>query len=277
MRRIRIVGLCLVAVFASSAIASSTASATAPEYGQCIKEETKELPGFSDSKCTKEATEEKDATYEWVPGFNATESGFTIHGGASTLLTTGGETLTCTSVTAAGEYLSGGNNKELKTRLTLAGCKTNGLTCTVEGKAAGEIETNELIGIVGYEKEPVGTTARKTVLELHPGPTAPEHRFMVYKCTSALTVEWRGTDGAEDAGILVPIKNDTAVASEILKYKDTKGVQKPVKWIPPLEGFPSETYLELNYQHAGFGQAAISVEMTVENEGGVKYELNGFV
>ena len=40
MRRIRIAGLCLVAVFAMSAIASATASAEAPEFGQCLKNAT---------------------------------------------------------------------------------------------------------------------------------------------------------------------------------------------------------------------------------------------
>jgi hypothetical protein len=37
MRRIRVVGLCLVSVLVSSAIASATASAEPPEFGQCLK------------------------------------------------------------------------------------------------------------------------------------------------------------------------------------------------------------------------------------------------
>jgi hypothetical protein len=277
MRRIRIAGLCLVVVCAISALAASTASATAPEYGQCLKKAVKSLPGYSDSKCTKEATEAKKGTYEWVPGAKSGENKFTTKGGAATLLTTKGETVTCTSEASTGEYLVGGNNKEERTKVSFAGCKSNGLTCTTAGKGAGELETNELIGVIGYEKEPVGITARKTALLLHPGPTAPESHFINFKCTSALTIEVRGKGGSEDAGILVPIKNDVMASKEILKYKNTKGVQKPVKWIPPLGGFPAETYLESNFQGAGFGQSGQSVESTVENVGGVKYELNGFV
>ncbi len=279
MRRIRIAGLCLVAVFAMSAIASGSASAAAPEYGQCLKKAKKSLPAYSDSKCTKEALELAKGTYEWVPGPKAGENKFTTTGGAATLLTVKGETVTCTSEKSTGEYLVGGNNKEEKTTVSFAGCKSNGLTCTTEGKSPGELETNELVGVVGFEKTP-GLTGRKTDLLLHAGPTAAKHFFIAFKCTEALTIEVQGKGNGENEGILVPIKNDAMKSVEILKYKQSKGTQKPVKWDPKdsgLTGYSEETFLESNFQKTGFSKSGQTVESTVTNTGGVKYELNAFV
>jgi hypothetical protein len=72
MKRIHIVGLCLVAVFAISAMASS--AAFAGEYGQCLKispvtgkalKNTK----YKDENCTiKESVSDPDGKYEWYPG-----------------------------------------------------------------------------------------------------------------------------------------------------------------------------------------------------------------
>jgi len=151
MRRIRIVGLCLVAVFAMSAIASATASAEAPEMGQCLKKKVKSLPGYTTSKCTVEATEVAKGSFEWVPGAIAGKNTFSTTGGVATLLTTKGESVTCESEESTGEYLTTANNKEESTTVTFKKCSSGGLTCTTEGKAAGELVTKPLIGIVGFE------------------------------------------------------------------------------------------------------------------------------
>jgi hypothetical protein len=279
MRRMKIVGLCLIAVFAMSAVVSGSASAAAPEFGQCLKKAKKSLPGYADSKCTKEALELAKGSYEWIPGVKAGQNTFTTKGGAATLLTVKGETVTCTSEFSTGEYVVGGNNKEEKTTVGFAGCKSNGLTCTTEGKSPGELETEGLVGVVGFEKTP-GPTGRKTDLLLHPGPASAKHFFIAFKCTEALTIEVQGKGNGENEGILVPIKNDAMKSVEILKYKQTKGVQKPVKWDPKdsgLTGFSEETFLESNFQKTGFAKSGQTVESTVTNTGGVKYELNAFV
>jgi hypothetical protein len=59
--------------------------------------------------------------------------------------------VTCTSETSTGNYLEDGTNKKEETVVNFAGCKSNGLPCTTEGKASGELTTNPLIGEVGFE------------------------------------------------------------------------------------------------------------------------------
>lgn len=258
MRRIRIMGLCLVAMFAMGAIASGTASATAPEFGQCLKKAVKSLPGYSDSKCTKVATEAKKGTYEWIPGPVIGKNKFTTIGGVATLLTVKGETVTCTKEESTGHYIEGGNNKEEETTVRFKGCESNKLSCTTAGEPEGELVTNPLVGVIGFEKAP-----KKTALLLHPQTGST---FIAFNCTPVLSIVVRGKGANHEAGILAPIKNGKMVTTEILKYKQSKGKQKPTQW----EGLPSETYLEsefvFNGKGTGFSQSGQTVESKVTNE-----------
>jgi hypothetical protein len=286
MRRIRIAGLCLVAIFAMSAVVSATASAEAPEFGQCLKiakGTEKKLSLYDSSKCIKQAGEDtgteaeklKKANYEWFPGAVAGDNTFATKGGVATLLTVKGESVTCESEESTGEYVVGGNNKEELTTVTFKKCQSGGLTCTTEGKAPGELVTNPLTGIVGFEKTPgAGFTARKTDLQLH--PTAAGTHFIDFKCTAALTIEVRGHEEGKN-GILVPIKNDAMKFEETLKYVQSKGIQKPVKWFPPAAGYSESQFLESNFQKTGFAQSGQTVTSKVKNTGSKKYELNAFV
>jgi hypothetical protein len=267
MRRIRIAGLCLVAVFATSLIASSAASAALPEFGRCIKQvavEKKYAGNYSDSKCTKEVKGEevaKKGKYKWEAGPGA-KPGFTTSGGTATLATKGGKTVTCTSEKSTGEYLSG-DNKHESTTVEFAGCVSNSFKCTTEGKASGELVTNPLEGEVGYENK----AKKKTALKLY--PKAPQKKFIEFKCIG-LEVKVRGKGEENGAGILVNIKNDKMATTETLKYKATKGVQKPVKW----EGPNPETYLESNFENLGYEQSGQTITSTVKNEEAI--ELKAF-
>jgi hypothetical protein len=271
MRRIRIAGLCLVAAFVVSVAATASASAAAPEFGRCVKQTAnakKEYSGsYSDSKCTKavsEAEKAKKGKYEWEPGFGA-KRGFTTKGGAATLATKGGKTVTCTSETSTGEYLNDGTNKKESTTVEFGGCVSNSFKCTTEGKSAGELVTNELIGEVGFEN----IAKKKTALKLSPAASA-KGKFIEFKCVG-LEVKVQGKGGEAGAGILVNIKNDKMTTTEALKYKATKGVQKPVKW----EGPNPETYLESNFEKLGYEQSGQTVTSTVTNE--EPLELNLFL
>ena len=65
MKRIRIIGLALVAVFAMTAIAAASASAEPQgEFGRCIATKGGK---FLDSGCKKAATPGKEK-FEWNPG-----------------------------------------------------------------------------------------------------------------------------------------------------------------------------------------------------------------
>lgn len=85
MKRIRIVGLCLVAVFALSAVAVSAASAeTAPTYKVCAK--VKETGKFNDKKCSVASKGgKKEGDYELSEWSAAKKKAFTGKNGVSTL------------------------------------------------------------------------------------------------------------------------------------------------------------------------------------------------
>ncbi len=106
MRGLRILGACLVAVFATSAIAAATASAAAPEIGQCLKKATVGGAGYSDSKCNKAVG--TAAKYEWIPGFVEGKNHFTSTGTTATLKTSGGKTVTCTKESSTGTFIMSG-------------------------------------------------------------------------------------------------------------------------------------------------------------------------
>lgn len=286
MRRVRVVGLCLVCVLALSAIASATASAEPPEFGQCLKIAKgveKKLSLYDSSKCIKHASEDagteaeklKKANYEWVPGPKAGENSFTRTGGVVKAVSTNGESLTCQSEEATGHYIDGGNNKEEELNVTFKKCAAGGLTCGTDGRAAGELVLEPLIGIVGFEQEPKeGDTTRHTVLQLHAATTGGH--FTDFKCTGGtLNTKWRGNGPKE--GVLVPIKNDAMKFEEALKYTQAKGVQKPTKWFPPLAEYGETQFLERNALETGWTMLGLGVSTKVRNLGEVKYELNAFV
>ena len=286
MRRVRVVGLCLVCVLALSAIASATASAEPPEFGQCLKIAKgveKKLSLYDSSKCIKHASEDagteaeklKKANYEWVPGPKAGENSFTRTGGVVKAVSTNGESLTCQSEEATGHYIVGGNNKEEELNVTFKKCAAGGLTCGTDGRAAGELVLEPLIGIVGFEQEPKeGDTTRHTVLQLHAATTGGH--FTDFKCTGGtLNTKWRGNGPKE--GVLVPIKNDAMKFEEALKYTQAKGVQKPTKWFPPLAEYGETQFLERNALETGWTMLGLGVSTKVRNLGEVKYELNAFV
>jgi len=279
MKRIRIIGLCLVAAFAMSAIASATASAAAPEFGQCLKKAVSGGVGYSDTKCNKKVA--SGALYEWVPGFKAGKNTFTSTGTTATLKTSGGKTVTCTKEKSTGTYIEGTDNKHEETTVNFSGCKSSGFTCTTVGKATGELTTNPLIGEVNFEN----ATHTKTALKLEPAP-GNEGYFIKFSCLG-LKVEVIGNnpakplckpkveppcEGGAAHGILVPIKPNVMAEKEALKYKETEaGAQIPSKWA----GTPAETYLESDFEELGFERAGQTITSTVKNvPTGTKYELN---
>lgn len=169
MKRIQLVGLCIVALFAFSAMAAASASA-APEYGQC---KTVKKGKYTNSGCT---TTGKKAKKEWFPGRPAncekvkkgkytnpecTTEGkkgkyektacspncavITAKGGAAFLEAESGIKIECaTNGSEGGEILSA---TEADGKAVYTGCHIEalgGVKCTSAGAATGEIKTNEL-------------------------------------------------------------------------------------------------------------------------------------
>jgi hypothetical protein len=260
MKRIGLMGLCLIVVaVVAGAAAVTSAWATAPEYGRCLKQTSGTGTKFSDSKCTKEASGTK-AKYEWVPG--AEKAKFTSTGGIGVLSTVGNATVECKTESSNGEFKPGNDKEEAGVFVLFTGCKATGLPCTSRGHVSGELETNELEGIVGWEDKAL----KKTDLELYPAKSVTSKLFIEFEC-EGLVIKVRGK-------VLVPIKNDTMTESTTLKFTDTKGKQKPEKW----EESTEKAILESSFSNSKNGeweQAGQKITSTVK--GAEKLELNTVV
>jgi hypothetical protein len=256
MRRVRITGLCLVVVCALCAVSATSALGTAPEYGRCIKKAKAEGKGYTASKCTV-AGEGSKAKYEWVPG--AAKSKFTSTGGIGVLSTVGGATVECKAESSDGEFVPGNNKEEAAIYVIFTGCKATGVPCTSPGHAAGELETNELEGIVGWENK----AKKKTDLELYPAKSVKSGLFIEFECVG-LVIKVRGK-------VLVPVKNDTMTESTTLKFNATKGKQKPEKWEESSEKAILESSFS-NVREGAWEQSGQKITSTVT--GAEKLELN---
>ena len=262
MKLMRMTSICSAVVFLLSAAMVASALAAAPEYGRCLKVEKTSGSyhgGYTDAKCTK-ASGTKTGKYEWLPG--AGKAKFTTTGGVGVLTTVGGSGVECKGETSTGEFVPGNNKEEAGIVVTFTGCKALAQPCTSPGAKAGELITNELEGIVGWENK----ERKKTDLELHPAKSVPSGFFIEFEC-AGLVVKVKGK-------VLVPIKNDKMTETETLKFKATKGKQKPEKW----EESPSPAILEAsfsNFKGGEFEQAGQNIVSTVKGE--EKLELNAVV
>jgi hypothetical protein len=144
MKRFKIVGLCLVAVFALTAVMAS--GAQAGQWGTCgkaAKEGKKYTGNYTDKLCsTKSAT--KEGKYEWVP--NAANIPFTSEGGASHLKGAAGE-IACEHGTDSGTLEGATKDTDV---FKFFGCKLKPfeLVCKSYGAAEGEIVTNTLASLM---------------------------------------------------------------------------------------------------------------------------------
>jgi hypothetical protein len=255
-------GVCLIGVLALGAQAASSAWATAPEYGRCLKQNAGTGKQFSDSKCTKEVTKgsSKDK-YEWLPG--ASKGKFTTSGGVGVLTTVGGAGTECQTESSTGEFVPGNNKEETNVVVKFNGCKTLEAPCSSPGAERAEIRTNELEGIVGWENK----AKKKTALELHPAKSVTSGLFTEFACLG-LVIKVRGN-------VLVPLKNDTMTETLTLNFVAKKGKQKPEKWEGP-EGKATETaILEASFHGEPFEQAGQNILVTLKGE--EKLELNAVV
>jgi hypothetical protein len=261
MRQLKTLALCICALAAISLGVVASASAVAPEYGRCVKAEKnakKEWTGsFSDSKCTKKVSAEEKAKkgkYEWLPG--VVKKFQTSSGGKGVLEEVGKNAVGCKSESSTGEY---SGTKEVKNVIVkFKECESGPFTCTSEGHAEGELETQPLEGRVVWENE----ATKKVAFELFPVGT----QFIEFTCGAALTVAVKGA-------ILVPIKTNTMSETVALKYKAKHGFQTPEFYEEG--GKKVRAVLLSNFAGKGFAQAGQNIVSTVKNE--EKLELNTVV
>ncbi len=259
MRRVRVAGLCLFVVFALGAVAATSASATAPEYGRCIKKAKAEGKGYTSSKCTV-AGEGKKAKYEWIPGAGKTK--FETKGGVGVLTAVGGQSVQCKTESSTGEFFEGNNKEAGNMKIKFNECESLNLTCSTPGAKAGELVTNNVEGIVGWENK----ARKKTALELYPAHSVASGLFIEFEC-AGLVVKVRGK-------VLVPIKNDAMKTSETLKFKASKGKQKPEKW----EESSEKVILESSFKGGPYEQSGQDITSVLKELAGEEaLELNAVV
>jgi hypothetical protein len=214
MKPIKIMGLCLVAVFVMSVVAEGTASAALPDFVTCRKVKTVKTGQWKNEQCT-EAQKEG----EWTTRAGGSEGDETVSStsGTGLLETTGGKKIECKSDRANGRIA---NSKEI------AGLTTTFFECEEKSKKVpcnsvghpGEIKTNIVKGRMGYIAK--GPPAKVGLL-LEP---ASGTKFVEFECTSTTKVKVEGSL----IGEVGPLNVFGLIGT--LSYKQTLGIQEPVQF-----------------------------------------------
>jgi hypothetical protein len=212
MRPLRLAGLCLVAVFTTSAVIVASAWALeAPEIGRCV---AKAGGQFTNNLCTKKAVTGKTGPFEWEPG--AVKNKFTGTGGVATLETVKKVKVSCKTEASAGEYTSPKTVGNISVVFT--GCESDGFKCDTVGSAEGELKTNLLAGTLRWQT----ITKSKVAIDLVPQST---ELFIEFSCGPAPVV----VKGSVMTNIPVDIVK--TVFEE--KFEAKGGKQKPEFYYTP--------------------------------------------
>jgi hypothetical protein len=148
MKRMRILGLALVAVFALAAMTAAGASASKPVWKACVKS-AKNAGEFSDKNCSVSAGGK--GKYNLVAGIGKGK-GFKGKGGKAVLHNVvpgkGDIKVECASFKDAGSVVA--PSGVAKVTSTFSKCKSLGAPCKTEGGKKETITTNSLVGELGY-------------------------------------------------------------------------------------------------------------------------------
>ena len=156
----------------------------------------------------------------------------------------------CSAATGDGTYAGAREIEDLVIRF--AGCESAGHQCTTEGAPEGVLETPALEAVLGWEAK----QSRKVALEL--APAGSSGAFLEYRCTGGVPVSITGS-------VLVPIKAEKMAVSTALKFKATRGIQKPER----PEGKPI-TELTATFNNELAEPLGISSSFTLANEEAVE-------
>lgn len=200
MRRVTIVGACMVAIF----LASTTASAMQPEFyvATAIGKTAPTVP------------------FTGTVGATVLEAATPPH-----------PKITCTAGTVSGEAHTATEAKKIK--LVLTGCESSALSakCQSAGAAAGEIEDHLLEGVLG------NVAAGVPGLRLANEPLGPGHTITEFECASVKFIA-KGSVIAKltvGTGVVVPGPYIVPAAFPSvfhMIFKQTLGIQKLVEFIP---------------------------------------------
>jgi hypothetical protein len=228
----RLIGACLIAAVALSALAVASASAFVrepPEVGRCIKHTGGH---WKDGGCKTAAKVSSEQKFEWYPAYGEAENGETKlaekvkfksvskEGTLIQLTTVGGEGIACKTQTAIGEVTG---PKTLKSsNVVFKGCAETGQKCTSTNPVAGEpgeIKVKELTGLIGIEK--FGETHAKDKVANLFKPVSGEI-FTEFEC-GGIPVTVKGE-------VLNPLTANAMKLTATVKFIASKGKQKPEKF-----------------------------------------------
>jgi hypothetical protein len=251
MKRIKVLGPALVAVFAVSAVASSAALAVEPEF----KPEKGVFPvTFSGSSTA-----------------------------ASKLVTKANGTVECKSDSSSGEVTSAKEAKSVVVKFKE--CESEGFIkakCTTAGKATGEIETTTLKARPVYIKGNRTTKVGERGMDLEP---ATAGNFAKFKCENSgtgteVTVENTHSGQNSVIGVINAAEVGVQRNTVTLHFNQTGGKQEPKEYENETGLIKTVDFLESTGKAIGaFGKAFAaeeSAEQAVETltfGGGEKVEL----
>src|SRR6202035_258685 len=225
MRHIRIMGLCLTALFAVCAMAAASASAE-PEF----------------------LTKAVVVTGEKIP-----EAG-TL--GAAFLEGASGTKITCTGGTSTGEVT--GPQTTQNNIATFTGCESGGFKCE-SGATEGVIVTNVLEGHLG------NVTATQPAVRLFPQATGRGTELAAFSCAGgAVPVEGKGSViGALSGAAGTNPATGKLQKSGKITFAEAKGIQKYVEFIEGPEKGQKEQ-LESSIGGAAYEKSGQSVITTLK-------------
>jgi alpha-tubulin suppressor-like RCC1 family protein len=197
---------------------------TPPEFGTCIKASGTGL--YSNTTCTKLAAIASEKKFEWIPGPPPKPTFATKIKIDTTFLweAVGGAQITCvTEKSSTGEYT---NNKTVGgVVLLLTGCTFGSTKCTSAGSAEGGLKTVPLSGEVGIIKTGTEPLLNTVGLDLK---ASGGGAIVEFTC-GGVARSWTGS-------VIVPLKANKMLATQTLKWSQTKGLQKPEQF----EGQPKD-------------------------------------
>ncbi len=254
MKRTRILGLCLVAVFALSAVIASSASA-APGWYECAKAAknatTKKYEGkFIDKYCAteasaKEAEEGKTNKYELKAGIGKGKGFKGKTTAKATLYTTTPLGITaevsCTSASDSGKLALPNIEKEVVA--VFKGCETGGNKCSSAGAKAGEIKTNNLAGVL-VNIAAIGGGGIGVELGSEAGPASPQ---VIFSCKVVTATVYGGIIGRRTSAAAKGTSKESTTTYSVGKFLgevEAEGYKwEPITNFPLIEGSPKPVYL----------------------------------
>jgi hypothetical protein len=268
MKRMRIMGLCLVAAFALTVIGAGTASAL-PEVGRCVAQAG--TGKYKNAACTEKAgTKAEEKKFEFKKG--AEKVNFTSAGGEGTLETVSGTKIICKTQSAVGKYDSdSGVIKEVESVVaTFEGCGIPAIeTKCQSGTEEGKIKTFPLKGPLGYIS---GEKTKTPVVGQLLTPEKAKGFFAEFKCLSgAITVKVKGKEGSAEEGkrtggncIIAPVESANVMSTTAKQIdKGAGGKQEPQHFQLATSKFCN---LESNTNNGAYEAATQVLTTVVTNE-----------